>query len=85
MKVYCEESDETHDIEASSAQRAAEIACARDSDGSGGASHYRVEYRPGCWARFAVYMEMRPVFETRGKGACDPPPGEDDDEGEGDE
>ena len=78
MKVYCEESDETTEVEASSAQLAAEIAHGRDDEGSGNTAHYRVERRPGEWVRFAVSMEMQPVFTTRDRGTCDPPGGDDD-------
>lgn len=78
MKVYCEESEETTEVVASTADRAAEIAHGRAEDGSGGTAHYRVERRPGEWMRFAVSMEMQPVFTTRGKGTCDPPGGDDD-------
>ncbi len=80
MKVYCEASGETTDVEASSAQVAAEIAHGRGDEGSGCNSYYRVERRPGQWVRFAVSMEMQPVFTTREKGTCDPPSSEETEE-----
>lgn len=82
MKVYDEQSEEMVDVNSSDAQLAAEIAHGLVRDASGNVSHYRVERRPGEWWRFAVSMEMQPVFTTRGKGACDPPPSEDDEETE---
>lgn len=82
MKVYCEESDDTVEIESSDAQRAAESAHGREDEGAGSVAHYRVERRPGEWHRFAVSMTMQPVFTTRSKGTCDPPPSEDGEEDE---
>lgn len=32
--------------------------------------------------RFAVSMEMQPVFTTRERGACDPPGGDEDEDDE---
>lgn len=78
MKVYDEGSGETREVEASTPEKAAEIAHAQTEDGSGNPGTYCVERMPGKWQRFTVSTRYEAVHTTRNKGDCDPPEVDDD-------
>lgn len=78
MKVYNEGSSEILDIDATDATEAAEMAHAREDDGSGNAGTYRV-LSPWGWQRISVRSEITTTYHSRQMGRCEAP--ESDDEG----
>lgn len=73
MRVYCDDSGETVDVDELGAADAAEIVHGLNEDGSGNAGTYRVERRPGEWERYTVRTRYEPVHTTQSKGPCDAP------------